>query len=204
MRAKRYGQHAVLIEVDDLDEVVALHAALLRDPPPGVTAAVPAARTVLVRYDRRATTMDKLVSAVAELPSGAPDPKSQAPVDIPVCYDGADLDEVARLCGLDPGDVVARHAAGEYRAAFAGFAPGFCYLTGLDPALRVPRRATPRTAVPSGAVAIADEYTAVYPRSSPGGWHILGRTAMSMWDTHARPPARLAPGTRVRFTEVTA
>jgi KipI family sensor histidine kinase inhibitor len=120
-------------------------------------------------------------------------------VEIPVVYDGEDLAEVAAACGTSTDEVVRRHLAGRYECAFCGFAPGFAYLTGLDPGLQLPRRATPRTRVPAGAVAIAAEYTAVYPSPSPGGWHLLGRTDAVLWDVSRPEPASIRPGTTVRF-----
>jgi KipI family sensor histidine kinase inhibitor len=120
-------------------------------------------------------------------------------VTIPVVYDGPDLADVASRTDLSVEEVVRRHAAGEYVVAFCGFAPGFGYLTGLDPALCLPRRTVPRTRIPAGSVAVADRFTSVYPSNSPGGWHLLGRTATVMWDLERQPPALLAPGTRVRF-----
>ena len=114
-------------------------------------------------------------------------------------YDGDDLDAVAAELGLAVDDVIARHVAGTYVADFCGFAPGFAYLSGLDPTLRLPRRATPRTSVPAGSVAIAGPYTAVYPTASPGGWHLLGHTDIELFDPSVDPPALLAPGTRVTF-----
>jgi KipI family sensor histidine kinase inhibitor len=120
-------------------------------------------------------------------------------VEIPVTYDGADLAEVAELTGLTPAEVAARHAAAEYTVAFCGFSPGFGYLTGGDPALDVPRLATPRTKVPAGSVAIAEAFTGVYPRELPGGWRILGTTTAVLWDLDRDPPGLFVPGTRVRF-----
>jgi 5-oxoprolinase (ATP-hydrolysing) subunit B len=120
-------------------------------------------------------------------------------IEIGVEYDGADLAWVAATCGLTEPAVVALHSAPEYTVAFCGFAPGFGYLRGLDPRLHLPRRSTPRATVPSGSVAIASEFAAVYPRSSPGGWHLLGRTELSLFDPHRDPPSLVAPGTRVRF-----
>ena len=134
-----------------------------------------------------------------------PEPRSQDPaavVVVDVVYDGPDLDDVAAACGLTRAEVVARHQASAYEVAFCGFSPGFAYLRGLDPALHVPRLATPRTVVPVGSVAIADVWSAVYPRESPGGWRLLGRTGAPLWDVDRTPPALLAPGTRVRFREV--
>ena len=120
-------------------------------------------------------------------------------------YDGPDLAEVARLTGLSPGEVVARHAAGEYTVGWLGFSPGFGYLTGLDPVLAsVPRLAEPRLRVPAGSVAIAGGLAAVYSSTSPGGWRLLGRTSAALWDPDRDPPALLAPGMRVRFRRVDA
>lgn len=125
-----------------------------------------------------------------------------AAVVLPVRYDGADLAEVARVTGLTEDEVVRRHAEGEYTVAFGGFMPGFAYLTGLDPALHVPRRATPRERVPAGAVAIAGEFAAVYPAATPGGWMLLGTCDVPLFDVDRDPPALLRPGTRVRFASV--
>jgi len=123
-------------------------------------------------------------------------------LEVPVHYGGdagPDLAEVAASCRLSPEDVCQRHAAAEYVVCFVGFLPGFPYLGLLDGALQLPRRATPRPRVPPGSVAIAGEYTGIYPCASPGGWHIIGRTDVSLFDLHAVPPARLSPGMRVRF-----
>jgi KipI family sensor histidine kinase inhibitor len=132
------------------------------------------------------------------------DPAAAAPdvAEIPVVYDGPDLAEVAGLTGLTEAEVIARHSAGEYLVGWLGFSPGFAYLTGLDPALHVARMASPRTAVPAGAVAIAGPFAAVYPSSSPGGWRLLGRTPARMWDPARAEPATLRPGMRVRFRPV--
>ena len=127
-------------------------------------------------------------------------------VDIPVCYGGAhgaDLAELAQRAGLSEHEVIARHAAADYRVAMLGFAPGFPYLLGLDPALATPRRATPRTRVPPGAVAIGGAQTAVYPRELPGGWNLIGRTPLVLFDLERSPPALLAPGDVVRFRAIT-
>ncbi|NYJ02029.1 allophanate hydrolase subunit 1 [Nocardioides thalensis] len=122
-------------------------------------------------------------------------------VVVPVAYDGADLDVVARLTGLSVEEVVAAHTGTSWRVAFGGFAPGFAYLVGGDPRLQVPRRDTPRTAVPAGSVGLAGEFSGVYPRESPGGWQLIGRTDEVMWDVDREPPALLAPGATVRFVE---
>lgn len=126
-------------------------------------------------------------------------------VEVPVCYDpefGLDLAEVAQRTGLDPGDVVRRHSASEHRVLMVGFAPGQPYIGGLDPRLAVPRRATPRTRVPAGAIAIANTQTVVYPFEIAGGWSILGRTPLRVFDPARDPPCLLLPGDRVRFRPI--
>jgi len=120
-------------------------------------------------------------------------------VEIAVRYDGIDLDDVARRCDMTTDSVIELHTKTEFAVEFCGFSPGFAYLAGLPSALELPRRATPRTRVPAGSVAIAAQYSAVYPRESPGGWHLLGTTDHLLWDEHRRPPATLQPGTRIRF-----
>lgn len=124
-------------------------------------------------------------------------------IEIPVSYGGAagpDLADVARHTGLAPEEVVRRHAAGVYTVFFLGFQPGFAYLGGLDAALHTPRRAEPRLAVPAGSVGIGGEQTGIYPAASPGGWQLIGRTALALFDPARQPPTLLLPGDRVRFT----
>ncbi|MGV9254820.1 5-oxoprolinase subunit PxpB [Streptomyces sp. NPDC003697] len=199
MRILPVGDDALLVEVSSPDEAQALHADLLRRRDEGLLTAreiVPAARTVLLdgvgRPDRLA---GELTSSVAP---PAP-PPGQRVVELPVRYDGPDLADVAAHWGVTEREVARVHAATEFRVAFCGFAPGFGYLTGLPARCHVPRRATPRTGVPAGSVALAGPYTGVYPRSSPGGWQLIGTTDAVLWD-HARVPAALlSPGTRVRF-----
>ena len=192
-----YGERAVLVEASDPTDVLNLLAAAARVS--GVVEAVPAARTVLVRFDPLVTTAEAVGRAL-ESAARAPDPDpAPDPVFLVVEYDGPDLDGVAGELGISPAELVRRHAAGDYTVAFCGFAPGFAYLTGLDPALHVGRLAEPRTSVPPGSVGVAGEFTGVYPRSSPGGWRLLGRTDAALWDTARTPPALLTPGTPVRF-----
>ncbi|WP_190024775.1 5-oxoprolinase subunit PxpB [Streptomyces hiroshimensis] len=200
MRPLRVGPHALLVEVADTGEAQALHAELLRRRAAGtlppVTEIVPAARTVLLDglADPRALAADIVHWDVPPLAAA-----DSQPVVLPVRYDGADLAEVAALWGVAEEEVARLHSGLEFRVAFCGFAPGFGYLTGLPEHLHVPRRATPRTAVPAGAVGLAGPYTGVYPRSSPGGWQLIGRTDAVLWDAAREPAALLAPGTRVRF-----
>ena len=202
MRALPVGDSALLVEVSSGDEAQALHAELLRRRAEGlltVREIVPAARTVLL------DGLDDPVRLASELTASeapAAPRREQTVVDIPVRYDGPDLADVAAHWGVGEREVARIHAATEFSVAFCGFAPGFGYLTGLPPLYDVPRRATPRTAVPAGSVALAGPYTGVYPRSSPGGWQLIGRTDTVLWD-HARVPAALlSPGTRVRFVPV--
>lgn len=193
------GERAVLAELDSLAEAHALSAAIHAAALPEVLDVVPAARTVLVTVHRpdQLGEVAAWLHRLAEEPANArPEPE---PVRIPVVYDGEDLAEVARLASLSTAEVVARHTGATYTADFIGFAPGFAYLSGLDPVLHLPRLDSPRTAVPAGAVAIAGEYSAVYPRSSPGGWRLIGHTDTVLFDPAADPPALLQAGMRVQF-----
>lgn len=195
------GPTAWLVETDDVLGFAEAVRALAPDVGLDVSEVVPAARTVLVKMARpdQLDIAERWLRAVRPRP---PEAGSAGQVEIPVRYDGDDLAAVADATGLSVEAVIARHTAGTYRSAFCGFGPGFAYLQGLDPALVLPRRATPRTRVPAGSVAIAAEYTAVYPDESPGGWHLLGHTDVTLWDLDRDPPATLAPGTRVRFVAV--
>ncbi|MFJ4109827.1 5-oxoprolinase subunit B/C family protein [Oerskovia enterophila] len=224
-----YGDRALMVDLPGLDEVHALAAALRARRVQGVADVVPAARTVLVLLDDVATTADlgrvegevraawasvarradggTGVASHAGGPGGVTPgedvgPGEAAVVEIPVVYDGEDLPDVAAWSGLSVAEVVARHTGREYVVAFGGFMPGFGYLSEVDPAIAAPRLATPRTRVPAGSVAIAGDLTAVYPRATPGGWRLLGRTDVELFDVDRDPPALLTAGTRVRFRAV--
>jgi KipI family sensor histidine kinase inhibitor len=192
------GPRAVLIE--DLGADPAEWAAgLRRIAVPGVSEVVPAAETVLVACVD-AASLSRVRERLADVRTLDEVERVPAPsIEVPVRYDGEDLDAVAASVGLSVDDVIALHCAPDYVVAFCGFAPGFGYLRGLDARLELPRRATPRTRVPAGSVAIAAEYTAVYPRPSPGGWHLLGTTDRVMFDPDRSPPALFQPGAHVRF-----
>lgn len=169
----------------------------------GVQDVLPAAETVLVTLDGSAdpATVEARLRRLLADASSAPE-RDQAhtePVTIPVRYDGADLDDVAALLGTTAEEVIARHTGRVWRCRFVGFTAGFGYLESEGDDLTVPRRDTSRTAVPAGAVGLADGYTAVYPRRSPGGWQLIGTTDAPMWDLERERPALLAPGTLVRF-----
>ncbi|HET6704023.1 allophanate hydrolase subunit 1 [Amycolatopsis sp.] len=193
------GRRALLVEVDD---VLGFQAALSRLDPDGVEELVPAARTLLVRFDLAVTNAQRLGALLRQVSPVDSAPAEAGEVVIPVVYDGEDLADVAAETGSSVAALVSRHTAGTYVSAFCGFAPGFAYLTGSDPALHVSRRSSPRTRIPAGSVAIAGEYSAVYPSASPGGWRLLGRTDVPVWDVERDPPNLLPPGTRVRFTAV--
>ena len=195
------GHRGLLVECADLDEVLALHAALRADPPAGVEDLVPAARTLLLRFDASTTHARVAAHVRAVNLADMNGNKPSALVQVPVRYDGVDLPEIASLTGMTEAEIVRTHLAGEYVVAFAGFAPGFAYIAGGDPRLQVPRRATPRTRVPAGSVALASEFTGIYPREGPGGWQLLGHTDLVLWDLERTPPALLTAGTRVRFVE---
>jgi KipI family sensor histidine kinase inhibitor len=201
MRMRRAGDAALLLAADG--RAHALAAAIVSQRYDGVLDVVPGAETVLVTTEPGRVDLAELAERVAalELPTAGPDAAALA--EIPVVYDGPDLADVARLTGLSAAEVVARHAAAEYRVGWLGFSPGFGYLTGLDPALAaVPRLAEPRVRVPAGSVAVAGGLAAVYSTTSPGGWRLLGRTSAVLWDAERDPPSLFRPGMRVRFRAV--
>jgi KipI family sensor histidine kinase inhibitor len=196
MKLRAYGEQAVLCDVPDHTQVPGLRAAAAALD--GVAEVVAGAQTLLV-VARAGTNLSVLGEALAELTAGDVAASDAGEVTLDVVYDGPDLDEVAQLVGLSADEVVAVHSGGEYVVRFCGFAPGFAYLDGLDERLHVARRSEPRTTIPAGSVAVAGEFAGVYPRASPGGWRLLGRTDATLWDVERDPPALLAPGTRVRF-----
>ncbi len=200
-RVVPYGDHALLVELDSAAQVSSYRNAVLSQGHHALRSVVPAARTVLAEYDpaiaSESAMRDFLATIVRD--TGNPAATSTELLELEVRYDGADLESVAEATGLSVPAVIACHAEAEYTVQFCGFSPGFGYLTGLDQRLRLPRLASPRPAVPAGSIAIAGEFTGVYPRSSPGGWLLLGRTPATLFDLHRSPPALLTPGTRVRF-----
>ncbi len=194
------GSHGLLLRTDTY--VPAVLGATIRDLAlEGVSDVVLAETTLLVRCDHAAAQqavqhrLEEVIKSYDENPLRV----DREPIEIPVRYDGEDLEFVAEACSLSEEEVIRRHLGTTYVAAFCGFAPGFAYLSGLDSSLKLPRRDTPRTRVPAGTVAIAATYSAVYPQESPGGWHLIGSTSTELWDVARQPPALIEPGRQVRF-----
>ncbi|WP_214108815.1 5-oxoprolinase subunit B family protein [Acrocarpospora catenulata] len=212
---RRAGDHALLIETGSLaashrlDSFLRAHRFTTFDDivPGPETVLVVSSRTPYARLHQQVTALleEASLGYLEPSPTG---PGSGAgvvspqPVEVRVDYRGEDLAEVAELAGMSVEEVVSRHSGSEFLVGWLGFAPGFAYLVGLDPALHVPRLRVPRTSVPAGAVAIAGPYSAVYPAASPGGWRLLGRTDLRVWDVEAEPPSLLRPGMRVRMIPV--
>ncbi|MFC0100822.1 allophanate hydrolase subunit 1 [Micromonospora marina] len=202
MRIRPVGAHALLLDCDDPEQAQAWRAELWHRREAGeltATEIVPGAVTVLL------DGVPDPDAAAARLARWRPRTTTSGTTGgetrVPVVYDGADLPLVADHWHVDVPAVVDRLRRTEFRVAFCGFAPGFAYLTGLPPELSVPRLATPRTRVPAGSVALAGPYAGIYPTASPGGWLLVGRTDLPLFDVHADPPARLTPGTRVRLVD---
>jgi KipI family sensor histidine kinase inhibitor len=198
---RNYGDRALLIDCGSTSEVVTLAAALRQDGLPGVVDIVAGARSVLITVTAPGELgfVRTLLAGYSAPPPAPPPAPGAADVVIDVVYDGPDLIEVAALLGLAAEEVVAAHTGTRWRVGFGGFAPGFAYLVDGDPRLAVPRRTEPRTRVPAGSVALAGEFSGIYPRTSPGGWQIIGRTDAVLWDVEREQPALLTPGMWVQF-----
>lgn len=202
---RRAGDRALLLEPPSRNALAGLISRLHHTPIPGVCDVLPAARTVLVTLHPRAdaAAVEKRLRAVCAAGGDLPETADAAAVvAIPVRYDGEDLAETAAVLGIAESELIARHTGARWRCAFIGFAPGFGYLEAIEAGLEVPRRDQSRTTVPAGAVALAGGYSAVYPRTSPGGWRIIGTTRTRLWDLDRPEPALLRPGTLVRFVAV--
>ena len=205
-----YGDQALLLEFDSTAEVLAWADALREAELLGVLDIVPASRTVLLKLAGPrylAPTRQRLGKLRVSTEALTEPDQGNADIEIGVVYDGADLEEVSRLTGMTTDEVIAAHTGTPWRVGFGGFAPGFAYLIGGDERLNVPRQAEPRTKVPAGSVALAGEFSAIYPRESPGGWQLIGQMAddsVALWDIDRDPPALLRPGMWVQFREVKA
>lgn len=202
MRILQVRGDCFLVELADLGEALALFDALKTDPVEGITEIIPAARTLLISFDPYTISDDALVYAVTLRSGGERKAASGALVEIPVRYDGEDLAEVAGILAMSVEDVIRLHGESDYVAAFTGFAPGFAYLSGGDPRLTVPRRKSPRTQVPAGAVGLAGEFSGIYPKTSPGGWQLIGTTPLAMFDIDRVPASLLQPGSRIKFRDM--
>lgn len=196
------GGDALLVDTGSLDRALALLDRLRAAPPSGLVELVPAARTLLLRFDPFLTDTAALQAFVTGLDLTQSSARSGQDIEIPVHYDGEDLGELAEMLGLSVPALIAKHEAADFTVAFTGFAPGFAYLSCSDSDLHVPRRKSPRVRIPAGSVALAGEFGGVYPSDSPGGWQILGRTPLPMWDLRRPRPALLAPGDHVRFRDI--
>lgn len=204
MRILPVSLRVLLVELADLDETLALFASLASQPIEGIDEVLPAARTLMIRFQPDILPAAALAEALSRRDLSARVERPGALVEVPTLYDGEDLEEVSRLTGLPAEEVIRRHTASEFTVAFSGFAPGFGYLVGGDEALQVPRRHSPRTRIPAGSVALAGPFSGVYPQASPGGWQIIGTTPIPMWDLSRDPPALFQPGDRVRFVPIDA
>jgi KipI family sensor histidine kinase inhibitor len=203
------GDSALIIRVgDSLDEVLATTRKLEGAAIAGVCDIAPAFASIAVFFDGahdHETCVREVRSALTERARSGSKALKPRRLQVPVCYDpefAVDLAEVAEHCGLVPNELVKRHAAAHYRVRCVGFTPGFPYLGGLPSELSTPRRATPRTSVPAGSVAIGGAQTGIYPLPSPGGWNIIGRTPLRLFDATREPAALLCAGDRVRFLEI--
>jgi len=199
-----YGDQALMVRCGSTAEVLAWADALRAAALPGVADIVPAARTVLLKLDgprHQGVIRQRLRKMRVAAEEDAPADRS-ADVAIDVVYDGPDLAEVAGHTGLTTAEVISAHTSTLWRVGFSGFAPGFAYLVDGDPRLRVPRRSDPRTSVPAGSVALAGEFSAIYPRQSPGGWQLIGHTEAVLWDIERPSPALLTQGMWVQFRAV--
>ncbi|WP_020108585.1 allophanate hydrolase subunit 1 [Nocardia sp. 348MFTsu5.1] len=203
MKVLAYGDRSLMVEVDTIEEVIAWTSELGDAELPGVLDIIPGARTVLLVADgpEHLPRLRKTIGALSPDKTATASDGDPDLVEVPVIYDGADLDDVGRLTGLSTGEVVAAHTGAPWMVAFGGFAPGFAYLVGGDDRLEVPRRDESRTRVPAGAVGLAGEFSGIYPRTSPGGWQLLGHTDLVMWDATRDPPALLRPGCLVQFRD---
>ncbi|WP_323033380.1 urea amidolyase family protein [Paracoccus sp. (in: a-proteobacteria)] len=202
MRFLPIGPRTLLAELDDLDQTLALFDALDADPIPGVAEIIPAARTLMIRTAPGVAADGGLAGQVAArqpAPGTPPNARASETVELPVTYDGEDLADVARHMDLTEAEVIAAHQETTWQVAFCGFAPGFAYMTCDDPRFDLPRRPAPRTRIPAGSVALAGRFCGVYPQETPGGWQLIGRTEVPMWDLNRDPPALLRPGVRCRF-----
>lgn len=199
------AEDANAVQGSVLDAVLALNRSLVGMQVPGIIDTVPAAQTLLVTFDTKQLTPNRcaeIIDSIELTPGSKGSIELADTIEIPMIYDGPDLKAVAQLTGLSVEDVIATHSGTVWTAAFGGFAPGFYYLIPQSPLWDIPRLESPRTKIPAGTVAVAGEFSAVYPQQSPGGWQLLGTTEIPMWDVDRWQPSLLKPGDSVRFVQV--
>lgn len=201
MRFLSVNLSSFLVELASLSETLALFDSLTETPEAGIEEMVPAARTLLIRFCPHTTSMKALATKITCHSLTRRAIRSGQQVTIPVHYNGEDLPAVAELMGIAVRTLIQRHQESVWSVAFTGFAPGFAYMVSDTGAWQVPRRSSPRTRIPAGAVALAGEFSGIYPQASPGGWQLIGQTELKMWDLSRDPPALLMPGTQVTFTD---
>ncbi|HIT74769.1 MAG TPA: carboxyltransferase domain-containing protein [Candidatus Avipropionibacterium avicola] len=202
VQVRTASDRALLVQAVDLDHAIRLQRGLTAAALRGVSELVPGAETVLVRFDPSRTTAAELSQRITTLDLDEGTATASTTIEVPVRYDGEDLDELAGSLQVSAEEIVRRHTEAEWQVAFTGFAPGFGYLVCDDPFFSIPRRPSPRTKVPAGSVGLAGHFSGVYPRESPGGWQLIGRTDAVLWDLDREPPALFTPGARVRFSAV--
>lgn len=199
MTTRFVGDSALLVDTENAQAAQQLCAVIHRQSLKGLRELVPAYNTLLVEFDPLEFDVMQFIRRLPQFLKASPLRGRVREHDIEVTYNGEDLKEVARVTGLSIIEVILCHSAATYTVAFLGFAPGFPYLAGLDPKLRMPRLQSPRTQVPAGAVAIADEFSGIYPQATPGGWRILGHTNTVLFDVSRPTPALLMPSDTVHF-----
>lgn len=198
-------EDAAAVDGNVLDAVLALNRSLVGMQVPGIIDTVPAAQTLLITFNTKQISparFAEIVDSIKLTPTLKGTQEAADTIEIPVVYNGPDVETVARHTGLSVREVIETHSATTWTAAFGGFAPGFYYLVPQTPLWDIPRLETPRTKIPAGSVAVAGEFSAVYPQQSPGGWQLLGTTTIPMWDVDRWQPSLLKPGDLVRFVEV--
>jgi KipI family sensor histidine kinase inhibitor len=204
MRFLSVNVDSFLIELQSLEETIALYKALQHQSFVGIEDCIPAAKTILVFFNELETSFDHLVTIIGQLSIDVNDLQQNKTVIIPISYQGEDLVPVAELQGMTVSEVINKHRKSVWNVAFIGFAPGFAYLTSQDrPFTDIPRLKTPRKKIPAGSLGLAGQYSGIYPKDSPGGWQLIGSTAEKMWDLERENPALLLPGMSVQFEDVT-
>ncbi|EHZ6872404.1 MULTISPECIES: 5-oxoprolinase/urea amidolyase family protein [unclassified Providencia] len=203
MRFLPVNLSAFMVELESLEQTMALTDSLTEMPIYGIDEITPAARTILIRYNPFRIDVNELVEKISVRDVSRRVGKASKLVTIPVHYNGEDLSDVAAHLGISTAEVIRRHTENEFQVAFSGFAPGFGYMVSKGANLNVPRRQSPRVRIPAGSVALAGEFSSVYPQASPGGWQLIGVTELLMWDINRPEPALVQAGMRVNFVDAT-